>query len=76
MRMQLLMGTILSNGDEFVGVGFGVDEIPNENEVNETRYDTDFRILDVEDKIFWNEVFRNDNEVNWYMLKNIYKKNV
>ena len=27
MRMQLLMGTILSNiGDEFDGVGFGVDD--------------------------------------------------
>ena len=45
MRMQLLMGTILSNGDEFDGVGFGVDEIPNENEVNKTRYDTDFCII-------------------------------
>ena len=46
MRMQLLMGTILSNiGDEFDGVGFGVDEIPNENEVNKTRYDTIFCII-------------------------------
>ena len=45
MRMQLLMGTIFSNiGDEFDDVGFGVDEIPNENEVNKTRYDTDFCI--------------------------------
>ena len=46
MRMQLLMGTILSNiGDEFDGVGFGVDEIPNENEVHKTRYDTIFCII-------------------------------
>jgi len=36
MRMQLLTGTILSNGD---------DEIPKENEVNKTRYDTDFCII-------------------------------